>query len=144
MLAVQAVERDAEEAVGDCPMHEFVDAVESWIGALESAGEIHVRKDYSALKLFDADGAVALDLNVAYGVIGESRFVAFAVWIAFEDVDVDLVALFVGAEAGAVAIVELAGFVIDETAVFEKLAGVPDGYFGAACPFEPQLGPAAE
>ena len=97
-----------------------------------------------ALKLFDADGAVALDLNVAYGMIGESRFVAFAVWIAFEDVDVDLVALFVGAEAGAVAIVELAGFVIDEAAVFEKLAGVPDGYFGAACPLEPQLGPAAE
>ena len=141
---MQAVERNAVEPVRDCPVHEFVDAVEGWIGALEAAGEIHVRKDYMALKLFDADGAVALDLNVAHGMIGESRLVAFAVRVAFEDVDVDLVALFVGTEAGAMAIVELAGFVIDEAAVFEKLAGVLDGYFGAARPFQPQPGPAAE
>ena len=92
-----------------------------------------------ALELFDADGAVALDLNVADRMIGEPRLIALAVRVALQNVDVDLVAFFVGAVAGAVATVELAGFLIDEAAVFEKLAGIFDGYFGAARPFSRSL-----
>ena len=92
MLAVQAVEGDAKESVGDCPVHEFVDAVEGWIGAFEAAGEVHVGKDHTALEIFDGDWAIALDLDVAHGMVGEARFVGFAVRVALEDVDVDLVA----------------------------------------------------
>ena len=144
MLAVKAVEGDAEKAVGYGPMHQFMDAVEGWIGALEAAGEIDVGVDYTALEVFDVDRAVAFDLNVAHGVVSEARFVALTLGVAFEDVDVDLVAFFVGAGAGAVAKVELAGFLIDEAAFFEALAGVLDRYRRAAFALQPQFGPAAE
>ena len=97
-----------------------------------------------ALELFDADGAVALDLNVADRMIGEPRLIGLAVRVALQNVDVDLVAFFVGAVAGAVAMVELPGFLIDQAAVLEKLAGILDGYFGAARPLQPQPGPTAE
>ena len=119
MLAVEAVEGDAEEAVGDCPVDEFVDAVEDWIGALEAAGEVYVGVDHLALEVFDGDGAVALDLDVADGMVGEAGFVDFAVGVALEDVDIYLVAFCVGAGAGAVAKVEFSGFLVDEAAFFE-------------------------
>ena len=119
MLAVEAVEGNAEETVGDCPVDQFVDAVEDWIGALEAAGEVDVGIDHMAVEVFDGDGAVRFDLNVADGMVGEARFVGLAAGVAVKDVDVDLVAFCVGAGAGAVAEVEFAGFLVDEAAFFE-------------------------